>query len=83
MITLVNTQAERLFGYARDELTGRPEEVLFPERARGIHAGHRRGYLASPSPVPRPMGAGQELTARRKDGSEFPSGVCAGEGLFR
>lgn len=29
------------------------------------------------------MGAGQELTARRKDGSEFPSGVCAGEGLFR
>jgi two-component system, cell cycle sensor histidine kinase and response regulator CckA len=72
-ITLVNTQAERLFGYARDELTGRPVEILVPERAREIHAGHRREYFASPAP--RPMGAGRELAARRKDGSEFPAEI--------
>jgi PAS domain S-box-containing protein len=73
VITLVNAQAERLFGYARDELTGRLAEILVPERAREIHPGYRREYFASP--LPRPMGAGQELTARRKDGSEFPAEI--------
>jgi two-component system, cell cycle sensor histidine kinase and response regulator CckA len=73
VITLVNAQAERLFGYARGELIGCPVQMLVPEHATGIHPGHRGGYLADP--VPRPMGAGQDLTARRKDGSVFPAEI--------
>jgi PAS domain S-box-containing protein len=72
-ITLINAQAERLFGYGRDELLGQPIEVLVPERARGVHPGHRTGYFNEPEP--RPMGAGMQLAARRKDGTEFPAEI--------
>jgi hypothetical protein len=72
-IALVNAQAERLFGYGRDELVGQPVEILVPDSARGVHPGHRTGYLADPAP--RPMGAGMELAARRKDGTEFPAEI--------
>src|SRR6266568_451169 len=69
VIALVNAQAERLFGYARDEMIGRPVEMLVPDGAKDIHPARRSGYFADPAP--RPMGAGRELAARRKDGSEF------------
>jgi protein-histidine pros-kinase len=69
-IVLVNGQAERLFGYTRAEMLGQPVDLLVPEGVRGRHAGNRAGYLADPRP--RPMGAGLDLKARRKDGSEFP-----------
>ena len=69
-IVLINSQAERLFGYSREELLQRPIEDLVPERSREGHPRHRIGYFAAPRP--RPMGGGLELTARRKDGSTFP-----------
>lgn len=69
-IVLVNFQTEALFGYTRDELLGMPVEVLIPERYRAEHPAHRIGYQKEPRV--RPMGAGLELFARRKDGSEFP-----------
>ncbi|MHB8606187.1 MAG: PAS domain-containing protein, partial [Thermoplasmatota archaeon] len=69
-ITLVNSQVERLFGYAREELLGQGVETLVPERFRHRHEGHRGGFIADPRV--RTMGAGLELFARRKDGSEFP-----------
>jgi two-component system cell cycle sensor histidine kinase/response regulator CckA len=69
-ISLVNPQAERLFGYTEGELIGLPIEVLLPERFRDQHVRHRRTYLASAQA--RTMGAGRELYAKRKDGSEFP-----------
>jgi formate hydrogenlyase transcriptional activator len=69
-IVEVNAQAVRLFGYTREELLGRPVEILVPVRFLGAHAQHRRGYHADPGV--RPMGAGLDLMARRKDGSEFP-----------
>ncbi len=72
-IALVNAQAERLFGYPRDELLGNPVEILIPERARAAHLEHERNYLADPKP--RPMGAGIEMSGRRKDGSEFPAEI--------
>jgi PAS domain S-box-containing protein len=69
-IVLVNGQAQKLFGYDRDEMIGQPIEILLPERLRAQHQLHRSGYLADPTT--RPMGVGLELFARRKDGSEFP-----------
>jgi PAS domain S-box-containing protein len=69
-IVLVNPQTESMFGYARAELLGKSLEILLPERFRGGHEAHRRHFAGAPSM--RQMGVGRDLTARRKDGSEFP-----------
>jgi PAS domain S-box-containing protein len=72
-IVLANSEAERLFGYAREELLGKLVEVLVPERFRRGHAGHRGTFAADPKT--RPMGAGLDLAALRKDGKEFPAEI--------
>jgi len=72
-IVLVNSEAERLFGYSRDELLGQPIEILVPQRYRTAHPGHRCGYFAEPRT--RPMGAGLDLQGVRKDGTEFPAEI--------
>ena len=69
-ITLVNGQAEVLFGYSRSDLIGQAIELLIPERFRQSHPGHRGSYFREHRV--RPMGAQLDLYALRKDGSEFP-----------
>ncbi|QWF77979.1 PAS domain S-box protein [Amycolatopsis sp. CA-230715] len=69
-ITLVNRQAERLFGFPRDELVGQPIEILVPQRLHQRHVRHRDGFLAAPAV--RPMGVGLDLLGVRRDGTEFP-----------
>lgn len=69
-IVFVNGHTEALFGYDRTELLGQSVELLVPEDHRRIHASHRDSYVAAPRA--RSMGAGADLCARRRDGTEFP-----------
>ena len=69
-IVLVNKRTEELFGYGREELLGQLIEILVPESARESHAGLRKEF--SVRPLPRTMGIGRLLYARRKDGTQFP-----------
>ncbi len=70
LIQLANAQAEKLFGYTREELIGKPVEMLVPDDVRARHPGLREGFHDAPSV--RSMGASRELLAVRKDGSLFP-----------
>jgi PAS domain S-box-containing protein len=69
-IVFVNRPAETWFGYRREELIGQKVEVLVPERHRDAHAADRAAFISQRRA--RPMGAGLELYARRKDETEFP-----------
>ena len=69
MIVTVNAAAERIFGYSRTELLGRPVEMLLPARFRAAHPELRAAFFAAPSA--RPMGAGRDLHGLKKDGQEF------------
>src|SRR5690349_18110003 len=70
MLVLVNSEAERMFGYARDELLGHSIDLLIPEHVRPRHHLHFASYTADPKL--RPMGSNLDLHGRRKDGGEFP-----------
>ena len=69
-IKLVNSLTEAVFGYGRGELIGQSVEMLVPRGLHDDHIVHRDRYFESPRT--RPMGAGHDLYARRKDGTEFP-----------
>ena len=69
-IVLANAQTDKLFGYHREELVGRPVETIVPANLRERHVRHRQGYAADPKV--RHMGVGLELFALRKDGTEIP-----------
>jgi len=69
-IVLANLWTEKLFVCNRDELIGKPVEILIPERFRSSHLDHRSKFFQAAHR--RPMGAGLNLRALRKDGEEFP-----------
>ena len=84
-IVLLNAQAQTLFGYKKAQLLGKPIEVLLPMRFCEGHVGHRVRYYARSKT--RAMGAGLELYAIRKNGTEFPveislSPLNTEEGVF-
>jgi PAS domain S-box-containing protein len=69
-IVLFNVQAEKQFGYHRDELVGQQVKNIIPEgfAERLIADGLRSASEA----LAQQIGTGIELTGRRKDGSDFP-----------
>jgi len=75
-IVLINSGAERMFGYRREELIGQPLGILLEEGVRQRYSGHLRAFFAEPKN--RPMGLGLDLRARRKDGAVFPVDISLG-----
>jgi PAS domain S-box-containing protein len=72
-IALVNAEAERLFGYPREDLDGQLVEILVSAASKPVHPALRAGFVADPRT--RRMGAGLELSACRRDGSTFPAEI--------
>jgi len=70
IIVQVNSQAQELFGYNRDELIGQKVEILVPDSYRRQHHNHRAHFTRTPKT--RRMGADLDLYGRRRNGSEFP-----------
>lgn len=66
----VNPYANHLFGYSENELLGKKIEVLVPTSVREKHVALRTHYIEKPKS--RVLGSGMDLSALRKDGSEFP-----------
>lgn len=85
LIAFWNPGAEKLFGYAQDEVLGKPMTLLMPERfrerhERGIERASAAGHLTT-------AGSMFELVGLRKDGTEFPielslSSWSARDGVF-
>jgi len=67
-----NQGAEQIFGYAADEIVGRPLELLLPVRFRAAHAGHVRAF-GEGQETARRMGHRREIYGLRKSGEEFPA----------
>lgn len=84
-VCVVNAQAEKMFGYSREQLLNQSIELLLPERVRESHQALRQTYIADPRL--RSLGSAQELYGRRNNGSEFPveislSPLQTTDGLF-
>jgi len=71
-ILAFNPGAERIFGWAAEEIVGQPLATLIPARFHDSHAGHFKHFLAG-APTPRMMGQRGEIYGLRKNGAEFPA----------
>ncbi len=77
VIESVNPAAERMFGYAREELVGRNVSMLMPSPWREEHDHHIQRYLSTGEA--RIIGIGREVEAQRKDGTVFPADIAVSE----
>src|SRR6202035_2485201 len=84
-ILLLNLQAEKQFGYRRDELVGQKVGNIIPHGfAERLLAD---GLRSAEDALAQHIGTGIELTGRRKDASEFPieimlSPLASAEGIL-
>ena len=84
-VVVANTQAEKLFGYRREQLIGKSVESLISPRFRERHAQDRENFFGDARV--QPIGTWLELFALRSDGAEIPveinlSPLTTGSGTF-
>jgi two-component system sensor kinase FixL len=75
-ILTFNRAAERLFGHEAHDVVGRTVGVLISDKDRHFHGRHMAQYLMNC--MPRIIGRGREVEARRKDGTVFPAFLAVG-----
>ena len=78
-ISGANLSAERLFGFAMDQLLGKNVSLLMPEPYRSSHDSYLARY--ADTGIPHVIGVGREVEAQRKDGSIFPAFLTVGRVL--
>jgi protein-histidine pros-kinase len=74
LIVFANRQAEQLFGYTAEEMTGQPIELLMPDALREAHEKHRDNF--SGAPHSRPLVSGLDLKGQRKSGEVFDAEIA-------
>lgn len=77
ILETVNSAAERLFGYTKEEMIGQNISMLMPQPYRDHHDSYVQNYLRTG--VKKIIGIGREAVAQRKDGSIFPIDLSVGE----
>ncbi len=77
LVTVYNSMAEAIFGYAADEVLGKNVNMLMPEPDRTRHDGYIKSYLETG--VAKIIGSGREVRGCRKDGTVFPLGLTVTE----
>ncbi|SNR66328.1 PAS domain-containing sensor histidine kinase [Lutibacter flavus] len=69
-IVATNKAAEKMFGYAKDELRTQQLQILIPPNYHPTHGGHFKKYYKDPTT--RQMGHKRELYGAKKNGDKFP-----------
>lgn len=70
-----NPMMEEMFGYSREELFGKPVEILMSQKKSAQHVRDRMAFYKQPQK--RQMGKrGIDLFACKKNGSLFPVDIC-------
>lgn len=79
IVDTFNSSAQRIFGYAQDEVVGRSVKMLMPEPYASQHDGYIQSYHRSGHT--RIIGIGREAVGRRKDGGIFPIALAVTESI--
>ena len=70
IIVTTNQSLDNLFGYEKDELIGKPLNILIPKEYHSKHTDHFTDFMSESSK--RKMGHGRNLFGVKKDGTKFP-----------
>jgi PAS domain S-box-containing protein len=75
-IVMYNEAAQRTFGWSREEVLGKPHDILVPERSRESHRRHIASFAAAAETACNVGEYRPEILGLRKNGEEFPAEVA-------